>query len=382
MNNFLFFIFYQLFFVIFGFLSWFLRGIFYRIPILQKTFLYKLTARFQLHLAYPKISRTIPKGAFTFQRYVNVLKNQVSNHLSYITKKPIVWSKPFIWGIELTNYCNLKCPVCPGLSGNPNIKKGYMGYVLFTKIIDQIEQYAYYVGLHFRGESFLHPDIYKMIAYVKSKKLYATLSTNANIPISADELVNTGLDAIEISFDGTNQETYSKYRVNGSLEKVLENIKNIVGAKKRLKKSNPKIINQFLIMEHNEQEIDIFLKMCKELEVDTYKLKPISLNNENDAEYLPNNSNYRMFQKTKEKITYKHEALNNCPFLWQGASISWDGELFVCCHDPENTIKIGNVTETSIANLWKAKPFTDFRQAVLLNRMQFDICRKCLNNKL
>ena len=76
-----------------------------------------------------------------------------------------------------------------------------------------------------------------MVKYANSINLYTITSTNAhyiNEQVS-NEIVNSGLNKLIISIDGTTQQTYENYRVGGNLIKVLEGTKQIVLAKKRLK---------------------------------------------------------------------------------------------------------------------------------------------------
>lgn len=44
--------------------------------------------------------------------------------------------------------------------------------------------------------------------------------------------VQSKLDKLIISIDGTSQDTYEQYRIGGTLSKVIEGTKNIVSAKK------------------------------------------------------------------------------------------------------------------------------------------------------
>ena len=52
---------------------------------------------------------------------------------------------------------------------------------------------------------------------------------------NAKRTVESGLDRMIISIDGTTQATYETYRIGGNLEKVIEGAKNVVKWKKELK---------------------------------------------------------------------------------------------------------------------------------------------------
>jgi len=62
-----------------------------------------------------------------------------------------------------------------------------------------------------------------MVAYAGSKNIYTATSTNAHYlnDENARKTIESGLDRLIISLDGTSQEVYSQYRIGGDLEKVL-----------------------------------------------------------------------------------------------------------------------------------------------------------------
>ena len=81
---------------------------------------------------------------------------------------PSGYAYPFIRNIQIepTKYCNMACPMCPNSYMKEN-EKGNMSYVDFIKIIKQFP-FITTVRLQGLGESFLNPDIYKMIKYFKN----------------------------------------------------------------------------------------------------------------------------------------------------------------------------------------------------------------------
>ena len=80
-----------------------------------------------------------------------------------------------------------------------------------------------------------------MVKYASSKGIYTATSTNAHYLTdeAARKTVESGLDRLIISIDGTTQEVYQQYRVGGNLGKVIEGAKNIVKWKKQLNSKTP-----------------------------------------------------------------------------------------------------------------------------------------------
>src|SRR2546423_5638280 len=114
----------------------------------------------------------------------------------------------------------------------------------FRETIDQLADELLYLVFYFQGEPYLNPDFLEMVKYASSKKIYTATSTNAHYlnDNNAKRTVESGLDRLIISIDGTTQETYQQYRIGGNLQKVLAGASHIVKKKKEIKRKTPFII--------------------------------------------------------------------------------------------------------------------------------------------
>ncbi len=319
------------------------------------------------------------KKSFRFRRLFNAVKVYISYYISLITKNAIYWGSPPVVMIEPTNICNLQCPLCPSGNGTLKRKKGYMDLKVFKKIIDNIEKTAFMVVLWNQGEPYLNKDFSKMVKYASDKGLFTLVSTNGNIDYKAEEIINSGLDSMIVSLDGTTQETYNKYRINGKLDKVLEGVKKIVAAKKKLNKSNPLLRWQFLVMKHNEHEIEKIKQLSKEYEVDNLELKSVQIYSKEDVhKFLPENTKYRRYKVNGDNFELKFGIKNRCRRIWTNAVVNWDGEVAICCFDKDGEYKVGNVMDTGLNQLWKNNKIMKIRNQILEDRKQIPICRNCL----
>jgi radical SAM protein with 4Fe4S-binding SPASM domain len=319
------------------------------------------------------------KKSFRFSRFINAIKVYLSYSISLVLKKAIYWGSPPIVMIEPTNICNLRCPLCP--TGNNTLKrtKGYMSFDVFKKIIDEIHSTAFMIVLWNQGEPYLNQDFSKMVKYASDHDLFTLVSTNGNIDYDAEEIINSGLDSMIISLDGTTQETYNKYRVNGNLQRIIDNVKELVAARKRLNKTNPLLRWQFLVMKHNEHEIEEIKKMASELEVDNLELKSLQIYSKDDIKnFLPENPKYRRYKVTGDNFELKFGIKNRCRRIWTNAVVNWNGDVAICCFDKDGEFKIGNVQDENLDQLWKSSAIMKIRQQILTNRKQIPICRNCL----
>jgi len=177
----------------------------------------------------------------TLRRLWNFAKVLGSYHVSRWTKKSVQWGYPVSISFEPTTSCNLRCPECPSGLRAFSRPTGMLKKDFFRETIDQLYKDLSYLVFYFQGEPYLNPDFLEMVQYASSKKIYTATSTNAHYlnDKNAKRTVESGLDRLIISIDGTTQETYEQYRVGGNLQKVLEGATNIVKWKKELKSKTP-----------------------------------------------------------------------------------------------------------------------------------------------
>ena len=146
---------------------------------------------------------------------------------------------PHFLDIEISNTCNLHCPLCQmGLRQTIN-RENIMNLENYKKIVTPLRDYLFQIFLYDWGEPFLNKEIYDIISFNTAHNIGSTVSSNANIPIDPDRLVDSGLDYLIISGDGITQEVYSKYRRGGDITKVFNNVQSIVEAKKKRKTKSP-----------------------------------------------------------------------------------------------------------------------------------------------
>jgi MoaA/NifB/PqqE/SkfB family radical SAM enzyme len=201
----------------------------------------------------------------TPHRVWNAAKVIISYFFSRITKNVSHGGLPISISFEPTTSCNLRCPECPSGLRSFTRPTGMLEEDLFKKTIDELHKTLIYLIFYFQGEPFLNPKFLDLVAYASSKGIYTATSTNAHYlnDSNAKKTVESGLDRLIISIDGTTQETYEAYRIGGSLEKVIEGTKNVIRWKKELRSSTPHILFQFLVVKPNQHQIEDVKKVAK-----------------------------------------------------------------------------------------------------------------------
>jgi radical SAM protein with 4Fe4S-binding SPASM domain len=268
-----------------------------------------------------------------------------------------------------------------------------MSFNDFKKIIDELGAYLYSLRMENWGEPLLNEEIPMMIAYAKSKGIFTSFNTNLCLldESIAKGLISSGLDHIKISLDGTNEQSYLKYRMGGDFRKVIENIRLLTGIRKRLNKNVPFIQIQFIIMRHNENEIGRMREMVKELGVDGLFLERLrpdmrqelyiadAKSMEMFRQWLPKNDIYSVFDYRSKK---RKNRKKTCSYLWTTAVINWDSTVAPCCSVFEEKYDFGNLKDSSFMDIWNSPKYLSARNLIGWARKTQEevVCVYCFRN--
>lgn len=317
----------------------------------------------------------------TVGRVLNLFNLRVSFFLSNLFRKPIHWGRPIAISIEPTTTCNLRCPQCPSGLRQFTRPTGNLSLELNTTILDKVGHQLQHINYYFQGEPFIHPEFLELVKEARRRKIYVVTSTNAHFiqPETAEEIVQSGLSELIISIDGTTQQSYEQYRINGKLDKVLTGTKNIVAAKKKLNQSHPIVTFQFLVTRHNESEIEQLNEMATEMGVDEVRLKTVQVYNfETGNDLIPENETYSRYRQIENgRFELKNKFKNQCWRMWSSCVFTWDGRIVPCCFDKDAAHKMGNIKDGSFRAVWKSAIYKEFRTHVLKDRAAIEICKNC-----
>ena len=318
----------------------------------------------------------------TPSRIINMAKVWSSYQISKLTGKPIQWGQPISISFEPTTSCNLRCPECPSGLREFTRPTGMLQHDFFKETIDQIHRKLLYLVFYFQGEPYLNPKFLDMVKYASAKGIYTATSTNAHYlnDERAKATVESGLDRLIISIDGTTQDVYQSYRVGGKLDKVLEGARNIVKWKKQLNRKKPFVFFQFLVVKPNEHQIEDIKKLAAEIGVDQVRFKTAQVYDyENDPNQLiPTIDKYSRYKKAKDGTMQIKSGLNNhCWRLWSANVITWDGLVVPCCFDKDAMHRLGNLKMQNFTDIWKNDNYQQFRKELMTSRKNIDICANC-----
>ena len=318
---------------------------------------------------------------FTIRRAWNALIVLASYYISKYTGRAVQWGLPVSISVEPTTSCNLRCPECPSGLRSFTRATGMLQTDFFRQTIDQLHRDLFYLVFYFQGEPYLHPSFLEMVAYASRRKIYTATSTNAHYLTdeNARRTIESGLDRLIISIDGTTQDVYQQYRVGGQLNKVLEGAARVVKWKKELKSRTPFIVFQFLVVRPNEHQIEEARELARTIGVDDIWFKTAQIYDyENDPHQLiPTREEYSRYRRTPQGNQFKGKLSNHCWRLWHDPVITWNGLVAPCCFDKDAQYQMGNLQQQRFVDIWHSEPYRQFRAKILKGRKNIDICANC-----
>jgi len=318
----------------------------------------------------------------SYSKIINWLKTESSVRI----KPDKNWGYPTIIQVEPTNRCNLKCPACPS-THDLKRSRGFMDYGIFTQLVDDLDSHLLAMLLWDWGEPFLHPRVYEMIRFTVAKGIKVMASTNGHLFIDkhhAESVVDTGLDVLIFSIDGTTQQTYERFRKSGQLDIVLQGMKNVLEARKQKDKHNPLINLRFIVNKYNEHEIPEVKALAESFGVDALTLRKFHSISERGSEFnaeydlIPSQRQYQLpIRDDKNRLIPVRS--NPCKNLWNCPTIHWDGTVCSCFMDYDELRPLGNLQHDSIMNIWGGSKYNSLRNRFRKNWQNVPICGQCSN---
>lgn len=292
--------------------------------------------------------------------------------------------KPILLTIEPANFCNLKCPICFTGSGIGKREKKLLSFENYKYILDQFDDCLSRMFFYYLGEPFLNKDSYKMIRYAADRDIDITSCTNGS-HVNPKEILDSGLHEIDFQIAGITEDVHALYRVNSSLKDVLKNLEELI-ALRNSTKSDIKIVLGYILMKHNEHQLDDFKRYAEGVGVDKINIiGTTALNVEQAKKYLPSDRKYWMFEEealNQNKLKPKRARQNYCGWIYSTATVMVNGDVVPCCYDGTAKYVVGNVFEEDFSSIWNNEKFQAVRKRVSTDSANYDLCYRCYGEGL
>jgi MoaA/NifB/PqqE/SkfB family radical SAM enzyme len=263
---------------------------------------------------------------------------------------------PEIVQIESTNICNAKCVFCP--RDEMHRRQGVMHVDLYRKIIDECAALRItHVRVHNYGEPFVDRQLVEKVRYAKAKGIREVGMISNGSLITEDVargMIEAGLDAINISVDASGREVFEATRIGLKYDKVIANIERLVRLRAEMGRRRPKLILSF-VRQNNSLDEQAFIEHWKRIA---------------DKIHITDLHNWAGTLHTRSDVNYP------CYRPWLTFTVLWDGRVSLCCADFDGRHVLGDLTTSSIQEIWNAPPYVAARRQHLESGGP-EICRSC-----
>lgn len=325
---------------------------------------------------------------------LKVIRN-IASRYGEIAGEPreVVPAMPMRYQIEPANFCNLDCPTC--YSANLDETRKWLRLGEFIKIAEQIPAGAH-ISFYNWGEPFLNPDMVPIIREGARRGLLINIHSHFNFkPELVPEIVDSGLNVLSASIDGTTQQNYEKFRRKGSFDLAWKNFSRIAELKAERGVTRPALVWQYIVNRYNEHEMDrarelvaglpspakidfIPIQLRRE-KVDWDQYSPEEMERMKE-EWLPENPLYVLPHHVEESSSAVIDD-TRCPWLWREMVINVSGRVTPCCHTYKPEFAFGNLNDSTLEEIWNNEAYVSSRRMFLDPEYEgcTTICSRCPN---
>lgn len=262
--------------------------------------------------------------------------------------------------IEVTNICNARCSFCP--REKMTRRQGVMDFGLFKKIIDECAKNGVgEINITGYGEPLIDKNLVKKVEYIKSKyNPIISITTNGSLLTKnlSKDLINSGLDEINISVYSTKKETQPE-RID--YKKISANIIGFSALRNGVGKKLPRLVARFTCNTANKEEIGKWEKEWKGI---FDEILYQNLHNFAGAR------NYNPIKTISSRMS--------CMYPETKIQIEWDGNVVGCCFDFDEKFVLGNVRKNSIYEILHKKQYKELLRNLALRRFNgLPLCNEC-----
>ena len=179
----------------------------------------------------------------------------------------VVGTLPRSLYLEATNRCDSKCQTCirtfETLEPPADLTlERVQAIVAQFPVLDR-------VVLHGIGEPLLNPQIFYIVAYLKTRVASVLFNSDAIslTPARIRRLIDSGLDEYRVSMDAATATTYRRLRGVDRFERVTGNLARLLARQRELDRTTPRVSLWFTATRSNIEELPGFVQLAADLGV-------------------------------------------------------------------------------------------------------------------
>ncbi len=289
--------------------------------------------------------------------------NRVKLLWGYVARRSRLSAQPVEYIVETTAKCNLYCPMCPRETHKQ--PKEDMTDEVFNRLVEESGRAAEHMMLIGLGEPFMDAKIFDRIEYCAHHNISTLLSTNGTFldERTSARLLDSSLEHITLSFDGSTKESFEYYRKGARFEKVRDNFVRF-SRMKHERGAKMQVVVQMVRMERNGGEVEDFVRFWSQVPgVDQVRIK------EDETNLMRPDAGHASSE-------WKYP----CHYLWRGPMyVKQSGDVYPCCQSYMLDGKpAGHIGEQPLEAIWNSAEMQRMRKLHVSGRAgEIDICSRC-----
>jgi len=325
------------------------------------------------------------------------------------TRPTVVGTLPRSLYLETTNRCDSKCQTCIRTFETLEPPAD----LTLERVRAIVEQFPRLdrVVLHGIGEPLLNPEIFDIVAFLKTRVPTVLFNSDAiSLTVTrAGRLLDSGLDEYRVSMDAATRETYARLRGVDQFERVTANIARLVELQRARQRTIPRVSLWFTAARSNIDELPAFVRLSARLGVEEVYVQRLVFNGLGLA--VEANALHGKLRAREEALLADAEGLAashgitmrasglttplaslqstgdgsrpwaGCQRPWTLAYVTANGNVLPCCISPwvardYRALVLGHAFHDRFASIWNGERYQRFR-AQFESRTPPDPCRGC-----
>ncbi len=328
-----------------------------------------------------------------------------------------VSATPVVAFLEVSNVCNIRCRMC-ATTFDPRFRKGsdYTG-LMNISILDRLEPIlpglwrAYLMG---NGEPLINPKFLKFAKRLKSQNIEIQFNTNGMLLTEdiSKALVDMKFDAIAISMDGADADTFNNIRHGADFDTVTANIQTLNEIKTKKKSNKPQLSLAAVALKDNWTQMPDLVDMANDLGMGHIHVESLiwqddpgyqeyyrehSLDDVKDealaiileAQLKAAQSNIGFSSPLLDGQSLKGDTLTPpdwvpgtskgipCWEPWTTIFVTWQGDIHPCCGSEQ---QMGSLQQQDILEIWNSQEYKKLRRD-FTNHTPPPDCQICIKNQ-
>jgi MoaA/NifB/PqqE/SkfB family radical SAM enzyme len=309
---------------------------------------------------------------------------------------------PIKLDIENVSRCNFRCKMCQVSEWPKGRRADDMSFDDFRRLID--EQIGLVeIKLQGMGEPLMQGDVlFEMIRYARARNIWVRSVTNASLLHLKDnyrKFIDSGVNELQVSIDGTDKATFEAIRGGSVFEKVSENCKLLNGyaASKGINRTKMWTVVQQRNVDQLSDLVDFaaehgFKSQVFSMDLTDWGQEQWRSTNvaTNQVANLDREFGWSLVEKGRKlgvkvafwNIAEKYDTRSPeklCAWPFERAYVASDNRVVPCCMiaNPD-VLEIGN-SKNSFTEVWTGAAFAEFRRAHLEGNIP-QACAGCYRN--